>query len=230
MARAKEPQIGTVKDGKVYRFTKAQVAAHWIHTVTFLLLLLTGLAIYVPATSWIGYLFGGIQIARIIHRVVALPYALFALLVLLVGGGKPTKEWLKVTFTWKGEDIAFMPKYIVTEFMGRHADDLPEADFINAGEKVNSLLTIITLFTLSVSGLIMWFPNIFPSWLVLIAYPVHDLSWMFMTCMLMVHMFLSLIHPKMRAALKGITTGWVDEEFAKSHYPKWYRRVTGKDA
>ncbi|MBO8125645.1 MAG: cytochrome b/b6 domain-containing protein [Firmicutes bacterium] len=225
----KEPNIGIVKDGKVRRFTKAGIAAHWVHTVTFLTLLLTGLSIYVPATTWIGNLFGGIQNARIIHRVVAIPYALFALVLLLVGSRQQMKEWLKVAFTWKKEDFIFSAKYIVTEFMGRHGD-LPEADFINSGEKVNSILTVGTLFTLTISGFVMWFPETFPKWAVRLAYPIHDLSWLFMTSMLLVHMYLSLIHPKMRTALKGMTTGWVDEEFAKSHYPKWYRRVTGKDA
>lgn len=226
---AKQPQIGDVKNGMVYRFTKGFVAAHWIHTVTFLSLLLTGLAIYVPATSWIGALFGGIQNARIVHRAMAIPYALFAIIVLTTSSRKQTKDWLKVAFTWKKEDILFMPKYIVTEFMGRHGD-LPESDFINAGEKVNSLLTIFTLFTLTISGFVMWFPETFPTWAVLLAYPLHDLSWLFMTSMLLVHMFLSLIHPKMKTALQGITKGWVPEDFAKGHYPKWYKRVTGKEA
>lgn len=224
MAKNK-PQIGDLKNGMVYRFTKGFVVAHAVHTISFLTLLLTGLAIYVPSTSWIAVLFGGIQSARIIHRVMAVFYAIVAPLIMITKSDGQMKDWLKVAFTWKMEDILFMPKYIVTEFMGRHGD-LPESDFINAGEKVNSLLTIFTLFGLTISGIIMWFPNVFPAWLVLVAYPLHDLSWMFMTCMLLVHMFLSLVHPKMRTALLGITKSWVPVEFAEGHYPKWFRRVT----
>ncbi len=229
MATIKEPTIGTLKDGKVYRFNKAFVVAHAIHTVTFLLLLLTGLAIFSPANRWIATLFGGMQSVRIIHRVVAIPYALGALIVLLVGGGKQAKEWLKITFTWGWSDITFMPKYVVTEFMGRHGN-LPESDFINPGEKVNSLLSVLTWLGFTISGVILWFPDVFPKSIVLLAYPIHDLCMLFMTMMFLVHAFLSLIHPKMRTALQGIMTGWVDARFAEGHYAKWYRRVTGKNS
>ena len=35
------------------------------------------------------------------------------------------------------------------------------------------------------------------------------------------HLFLSLIYPRTRHALSGMTRGWVDEEWARAHHPEW---------
>jgi formate dehydrogenase subunit gamma len=35
------------------------------------------------------------------------------------------------------------------------------------------------------------------------------------------HLYLALIHPTTRHALRGITTGEVDEAWARKHHAKW---------
>jgi cytochrome b subunit of formate dehydrogenase len=35
------------------------------------------------------------------------------------------------------------------------------------------------------------------------------------------HLYLSLINPKTRHSLNGITRGWVDEDWARAHHAKW---------
>lgn len=217
-------KIGAQEGGKVYRFAPAERVAHWVHTICFFLLLLTGLAVFWPGGNAIASLFGGIQVARIVHRVVAFPYAIVALVVLFGWAPEQTKEWLRISWSWSKEDLVFVAGYM-PELMGRHNPNLPEADKFNAGEKFNSILTLVTGFGLVVTGIIMWFPNFFPKWLVRLAYPFHDLSWLGMSAMLVIHIYLSVIHPRMRAALEGMISGWVDKEFAQEHYPKWYRRV-----
>jgi cytochrome b subunit of formate dehydrogenase len=39
------------------------------------------------------------------------------------------------------------------------------------------------------------------------------------------HLYLSLLYPKTRHALSGITRGWVDEEWALAHHRKWAEEV-----
>ena len=35
------------------------------------------------------------------------------------------------------------------------------------------------------------------------------------------HLYLAVIHPSTRHALRGITTGDVREDWAREHHPKW---------
>jgi len=39
------------------------------------------------------------------------------------------------------------------------------------------------------------------------------------------HLFLSLIYPRTRHALSGMTRGWVDEEWAHAQHPEWAHRL-----
>jgi formate dehydrogenase subunit gamma len=55
----------------VYRFSKGERFVHWLHGVSFLLLLFTGLGVLTVALQPLSNIFGGIQVSRNIHRVVA---------------------------------------------------------------------------------------------------------------------------------------------------------------
>jgi cytochrome b subunit of formate dehydrogenase len=79
----------------------------------------------------------------------------------------------------------------------RHRRGTPQGR-LNAGQKLNAIVT--AAFALLV---------------------VHD--WlMYVSFFLFVgHLYLSLIYPKTRHALSGITRGWVDEGWALEHHRKW---------
>ena len=45
---------------------------------------------------------------------------------------------------------------------------------------------------------------------------------MYVSLVLLVgHLYLALIHPATRQALRGITLGTVDAQWAERHHPKW---------
>jgi len=50
---------------------------------------------------------------------------------------------------------------------------------------------------------------------------VHDLLTLFSVVLLVGHLYLALIHPSTRHALRGITVGDVDEGWARDHHVKW---------
>ena len=43
------------------------------------------------------------------------------------------------------------------------------------------------------------------------------------------HLYLSLIHPKTRHALTGMTRGWVDADWARVHHAKWAKELSDSD-
>ncbi len=42
------------------------------------------------------------------------------------------------------------------------------------------------------------------------------------------HVFLAVIYPSTRPALRGMLTGWVDRTWARRHYPAWVAEVEGE--
>lgn len=213
----------TPEPDKVLRFTSGERVSHWVHALSFFLLLFTGLGILVIGLRPAMTVFGGIQIARLLHRIMAVVFVVVVSAMFLIGNPKYHWEWIKSIFHFTKADwqhVSAFPK----EFFGGHGQ-YPAQDKYNGGEKINSLITVFGSIFITLSGLVMWFAPSFPPALVRWAYPVHDLSMFMMTAAVIGHMYLGLLHPDSRAALPGMLNGYVSTKFAKAHHAAWYERV-----
>jgi len=56
---------------------------------------------------------------------------------------------------------------------------------------------------------------------------LHDALMFISLAILVGHLYLALIHPSTRHALRGMTRGTVDEEWARKHHRKWLPPETG---
>ena len=81
-----------------------------------------------------------------------------------------------------------------------------------------------------VSGLIMWFfkdivsTGIF-QWCVI----VHDVALLLAFLMLLVHIYLGIIHPRMTESLRSTWSGKISKAYAKSHYGRWYEEISSSE-
>ncbi|MGE5482538.1 MAG: hypothetical protein ACM3VX_06485 [Bacteroidota bacterium] len=57
---------------------------------------------------------------------------------------------------------------------------------------------------------------------------LHDLLSLYMVLMLAAHVFFSSLVPWSWPLLRSMMTGYVTEDYAKHHHPKWYREVAGR--
>lgn len=208
---------------KVLRFTLGERVSHWTHALSFFLLLFTGLGILSLSLRPALVIFGGIQVARLIHRIVAVVFVIVVGGMFIFGNTKYHWEWLKSSFHFTKADrqhITAFPK----EFFGGHGD-YPAQGKYNGGEKINSLITLFGSIFITLSGIVMWFAPSFPPTLVRWAYPVHDLSMFMMTAAVIGHIYLGVLHPDSRASLPGMLNGYVSTKFAKAHHAAWYEQV-----
>lgn len=213
----------TKKDFKVFRFGLGYRLAHWNNALFFLLLLLSGLMFVFKGVS--GLLGDqGVVWANQIHRWSAWPYTFLTIALLAILAGKETKEWLRTVTHFDKDDIAFLAAF-PKALMNRNYK-LPPADKFNAGEKINSLLTILGTFTMMITGWMMALSDKLGPGVMRWALPIHDVVAMLLGAVILGHMWLSLIHPDNKAALPGMINGYVDAKFASHHYPKWFKRVT----
>jgi len=212
-----------ISQNKILRFTKAERVSHWVHAISFFALLFTGLGILSTFFQPAMVVVGGIQVARLIHRGVAVVFVVVVGWMFFVGNPRYHWEWLRSVFKFTRADLQHVMAF-PKEFFGGHGA-YPPQDKYNGGEKINALITILGSLFITLSGIVMWLAPTFPPSLVRWAYPVHDLSMIMMTAAVIGHMYLGLLHPDSNPALPGMINGYVSTKFARSHHAKWYDRV-----
>jgi len=218
-----EKQPPRIVSDKVLRFSRGERLSHWVHAISFFLLLFTGLGVLSPFFHPAMTVFGGIQVARVIHRVTAIIFVVVVGLLFFIGNPRQHWSWVKSSFHFTKADLQHVSAF-PKEFFGGHGT-YPPQDKYNGGEKINSLITMLGTVFITLSGGVMWFASSFPPALVRWAYPVHDLSMFLMTASVIGHMYLGLLHPDSRAAMSGMLNGYVSTKFARAHHAKWYDRV-----
>jgi formate dehydrogenase subunit gamma len=210
---------------RVERFNFVSRLTHWGHTVTFLLCLFTGLVLFFDGVDWLAAVFGGYTGAGIIHRIAAVTMTIFIAIFVLFNF-RVLINWIKDILRFGLNDIIFLLKFPF-EFLGFEVKIPPQTKF-NGGEKGNSIVTPTMVILLVLSGYIMWFPTIFPKWLVIAAYPIHDIAMVLATVMVCMHAYLGSFHPGSGESFWGMWKGTVKEDWAKHHHGIWYEETYGK--
>jgi formate dehydrogenase subunit gamma len=104
----------------------------------------------------------------------------------------------------------------------------PQGKF-NAGQKVNALLTTAFAVLFLVSGFFLWLGERDHRFLFDGTGTVHVvLTWASLV-LLVGHLYLALLHPATRHALRGMTKGDVREDWALRHHEKWARSAAPPD-
>lgn len=215
----------SLENKEVYRFSSVERFTHGVHAVAFVVLLFTGLGVLLTSFQPAMKIFGGIEVTRMIHRIGgAVAVALVALGFVL----EPKfREWITSSLKFDKDDLEFNKSFPV-EFFGGHAPFPPQGRF-NGGEKINILLMFFSCVIIAITGFIMWFPEVFPIWLVRWSYPAHSGFVLLLTAVFLMHFYLGVLHPDSNQALKGMFTGWVPAKFARAHYEKWFDEVAEKE-
>lgn len=208
---------------RVLRFNLADRLAHWALALSFILLFLTGAGLVFRG---LGHLLGpsGLRFSSGLHHLLAYVFTFGPVAILLFGTPATAREWLRSIFTWNREDFAFLGGF-AKEFFGLKPK-LPQQGKFNAGEKVNSLITIFGSLLMGVTGWIMLYRSAFPKVVLAWAYPLHDAGALLMGSVILGHIYLALVHPGSRESIHGMLSGTVSETFAREHHARWYESIS----
>ena len=194
-----------MKAGYVPRFSRAERLLHWVNALGFFFLLATGLILYLPRLS---VLVSRRQLIQSLHFWAGVGW-LGALAVVIVLGGRRLLRTARELDTFDRDDLRWL--------RGRRA---PQGRF-NAGQKINAVLTAAFTVLFGVSGLLLWFGEQNTRYRFASTVILHD-GLMYVSLVLLVgHLYLALIHPATRHALRGMTLGDVRVEWATRHHAKW---------
>jgi formate dehydrogenase subunit gamma len=199
------------------RYTASERANHWVVGMCFILLALSGLALFHPAFWPLTQLFGGGTWTRILHPYVGLVMAVsfLALAVRFWQLNRMTpvdKEWLsRVGEMVDGED-----------------QNMPEQGKYNGGQKLMFWLLLACTAILFVSGLLMWraWFGFLPNLLVQLASLLHAAAAALMIGLIIVHVYAAIW---VKGTIRAMWYGTVTRAWAKQHHRAWYREATGSD-
>ncbi len=190
----------------VRRFSVTERALHWAHATGFLAMLATGLILYLPALStWVARR----NLVKNVHVWSAVAWLLAVALVVLAGNRRALRESWREAERIDRDDRRWL--------RGRRA---PQGRF-NAGQKLNILLTAALAVVFVVSGFFLWLGERDHRFLFAGTGTVHDAATLVSVVLLSGHLYLALLHPTTRHALRGITTGDVRADWAARHHRKW---------
>jgi formate dehydrogenase subunit gamma len=200
----------------VERFTPLERYAHWVMGISFAVLGVTGLIMFVGKyvlLPVIGYtLFAWLtQLSKHLHNFVG-PLFVLSLLVFIVMYVKDNLP--------RGYDFGWFAS-AGGMFGGKH---VPSGRF-NAGEKVWFWVGVVVLsIVVGASGLVLNFPNFDQVRAVMIeANVVHLISACAVTALSLGHIYMGTIG--VEGAYESMRHGYVDEAWAKEHHEYWYNDV-----
>jgi len=177
----------------VTRFSRSERTFHWVNATFFLYLLGTGLILFLPRFS---RLVGRRPLIKDLHFWGGLGWIAALALIALLGDTRGLWRTL------------------------RELETLDHRRF-NPGQKVNAILNAAITVLFVISGLLLWLGERDTRFRLQNTVTLHDTLMYAALALLAGHLYLAVIHPATRHALRGMTRGTVSEEWARRHHPRW---------
>jgi formate dehydrogenase subunit gamma len=201
--------------GRVLRYSFHERLVHWLAALSYVYLMLTGLAFWSPWLFWIGVLFGGATVSRALHPWAGLIFVV-ATLMMYDMWGKQMRETASDKEFWRA-----VPHYV------RNEDELvPSADRFNAGQKLLFWGFFWCGILLLLSGLILWFTHLVPwnlRYLRYLAVIVHPVAALLTIGLFIIHVYMGTAME--RGAFGSVIRGDVSAGWAKRYHRVWYEHL-----
>jgi formate dehydrogenase subunit gamma len=204
-------------NGRVLRYDFGERLTHWTAALSYIYLLLTGLAFWSPWCFWLAAILGGGQISRTLHPWVGLIFFLAVMYMYSMWSSQmhateSDKQW------WRS-----LKHYVQNE-----DDKMPPAGRYNAGQKMLFWSFFYSAILLLLTGIVLWFPERIPwsfRWLRYISVFLHPVVALATIANFMIHIYMSVFAE--RGAIDSMVQGDVSQHFVKRYHPEWYKEIVG---
>jgi formate dehydrogenase subunit gamma len=213
-----------LRQDEIVRYTLKERMCHWIAGVSYLYLLLTGLALFTPYLYWIAYVLGGGPTIRFWHPWVGLIFFVCVLWMQAMWGAdmKTTKEDLE----WRKT---------IKSYVTNRDDQVAPAGHFNSGQKQFYWIMFWGTIVLLITGVLMWFPEMVSGHqantrghglMPLIVF-LHCVGALATIGAFIIHVYMGIFF--VSGGLHGILWGRVPVSWAKTHHRLWYEKVLQQD-
>jgi formate dehydrogenase subunit gamma len=201
----------------IERYTKGERILHWVTAVTWVVLFITGLFLFVPVFG------GGAQggVSTLLHHIAAIVVVAWAVRYFL-WHPKESLKGIMFAFKWGMADFNWLKAAPAYYFFGKE-EKMPPQDHMNTGQKLWWLIVLGAGALMVLTGaLMLFFRSLLPQDVFMWAATFHALGMVALFAMALVHVYLSVFHPKMRGIFWSMVNGTVPAWYAESHHKKWY--------
>ena len=199
---------------RIIRYSAGTRINHWIVAISFVLLALSGLALFHPALFWLTNLFGGGPWTRILHPFIGcIMAAAFYLLCV--------KFWRDNYL--QPRDWIWLRK--INDVVGNREENLPDVGRYNGGQKLLFFTLVVCLIGLLLSGIVIWrvyFAEFFSVGVIRAAALAHAFLAFVLICSIIVHIYAGIW---VKGSVRAMTRGWVTPGWAWKHHRAWLREV-----
>ena len=203
----------------IERWSGKERLLHFYTATLFILLSISGLSLlYGRATliQWLGHetFSSYAQTVKIIHN--------YSGPLFIVG-------WVLMGMVWFRDNL--FNKHDIEwfkQFGGMVGDSHPSAGRMNAGEKAWFWLLMLAGLMVSVTGLLLDFPNLELGRLVIqTSHVLHSLAAFLLIVGALGHIYIGTIGTE--GALQGMINGKVDKSWARQHHDLWLKEIEGNE-
>jgi formate dehydrogenase subunit gamma len=201
---------------KILRFAKSERMLHWAIAGPFLVSFASAIilvTVYNPDPSRpFRFVFSGL------HRTSGVALMVLPMLATLKSRGDARIHFYNIrqAWIWMFDDVKWLALMLLAAMNSKIK--LPEQGKFNAAEKLNFMVLMVTYPLYVATGLLMWLTH-----LAILSWILHFLMALLATPLLLGHLYMALINPGSRRGLQGMISGFVEREWAKHHYRRWYR-------
>jgi len=206
------PILGTEE---IVRYAPRTRIAHWILVLAFLLLALSGLAMFYPPLYWLSNLFGGGDIMRAVH-----PWIGLVMVVAFIAVASQVFTHMRM----QARDRQWLRQ--LGDVTANREEKLPDVGRYNAGQKLVFFSVITCATVLLLTGLEIWrayFTAYFPVELTRLASLLHAFFAFVLILTIIVHIYAAIW---VKGSVRAMTRGTVSYGWAWRHHRAWFRDVT----
>jgi formate dehydrogenase subunit gamma len=204
----------------IHRFGLSERIAHWLLAVAFASMLATGVFM-----GGLGPLSHGVVLIVHVGSALVLAGGLAALISLR----RSRRALAQTVRDLRPLDARDRRWLLLAPRAYLRGGKLPAAGRFNAGQKVNARLVLLVLAVLYISGAgeLARRTSMLDSLGILGA--AHGLAAGVAAALVAGHVYLAMIHPSTRPALRGITRGSVRRDWAEEHHAEWVAAVDARE-
>lgn len=198
--------MGMAESTYVQRFSRPERGLHWANAVAFFGMLVTGVALYLPGLAGA---FGSRGAVKTVHLAIAAAWICVLLVVVATSDRAALLRTAREIERLGPDDVRWLT--------GRGG---PQGRF-NAGQKAHAIAQAAFAVLFTTSGLLLWFGERDTSLRLPGTIVLHDGLTVLASVLVAAHLFLALVWPTTRPALRGMLRGTVRREWASEHHATW---------
>jgi len=205
---------------RVLRYSFRERLMHWVAGLSYLYLLISGLAFWSPWLFGLSAITGGPTISRILHPWVGLIFT-FGVLWMYGVWSKQMRSTPRDKEWWRS----------VRHYIRNEDGQVPDEERFNAGQKLLFWGFFWCGIVLLLTGLVLWVPNWIPwslRFLRLIAIILHPIAALLTIGLFMIHVYMGTAVE--RGAFGSVIRGDVSRKWAARYHRLWYEQILRQSA